>query len=104
MSSYLTSPNPISLNIVELQHHLDEVLERLQYPFEQYRILRNDKPIARMVNERYIQAMERLIGGDSSLVETLEIMLDDEAVQAIEQGTKEIAKGKFIPLESILKD
>ena len=38
------------------------------------------------------------------MAETLEIMLDQEFMDALKAGDEEIAEGKLLPLEAALKD
>jgi prevent-host-death family protein len=92
-----------ALSAIELRQRLGEVLERVHYQFVQFRITRKDKPMARLVNEAYMQAIEHLIDEDPALAETLEVMMDKSAMQAIRQGEQEIAEGKLLPLDAILE-
>lgn len=92
-----------ALSAIELRQRLGEVLERVHYQFAQFRITRKDKPMARLVNEDYMQAIERLMDEDPALAETLDIMLDEVAMRAIQQGEQEITEGKLLPLEAILQ-
>ena len=105
MSPALTSslPSASTLNAVELRQQLGEVLERVHYRFAQFRIMRKDKPMARLVNETYMQTIERLLAEEPAMSETLEIMLDQEFMNALQQGDKEIDEGKLLPIEAALE-
>jgi PHD/YefM family antitoxin component YafN of YafNO toxin-antitoxin module len=91
-----------SLSAIQLRQQLGEVLERVHYQFASFRIMRKDRPMARLVNERYMQALDHLIKSDPALADTLAILLNDEAMEIIEQGMKERAEGKLIPLAEAL--
>ncbi|MBZ0282480.1 MAG: type II toxin-antitoxin system Phd/YefM family antitoxin [Anaerolineae bacterium] len=93
-----------SLNISEVRDKLTELAERTHYRFEQFRIIRQDKPLARIVSDEYMLALEQLMEANPALAETLAIMMDAEAMQAIRQGEKEIAEGNLLPIETILAD
>lgn len=98
---YPSIQTTIPLNAMELRQQLGEVLERVHYRYDQFQIVRKDKPMARIVNEKYIQAMERLIQENPSLTETLEIMLDRDFVTAL---TEDVKREDYLSLESVLKD
>lgn len=67
-TSYRYQCNPIA-------QQKGEVLERVHYQFQQYRIMRKDKPMARLVNEEYLQTIHRLLASDSSFAEAIALML-----------------------------
>lgn len=91
----------IPLNAMELRQQLGEVLERVHYRYDQFQIVRKDKPMARIVNEQYIQAIEYLVQDNPALAETLEIMLDKEFANAL---TEDVKPEAYLPLEAALKD
>lgn len=90
------------LSLMELRQQLGGVVERVYYQFQQYQITRKDKPMARLVNEDYMRALEHLIASDPALADTLALMLNEEAMQIIEQGEAEWRAGQRIPLEKAL--
>jgi hypothetical protein len=92
-----------TLSAIQLRQQLGEVLERVHYQSAQFRIMRKDKPMARLVNERYMQAIDELIESDPALADTLALMLNDEFMTIFEQGQKEWAAGKRIPIEEALQ-
>lgn len=94
-------PPTIPLNAMELRQQLGEILERVHYRYDQFQIVRKDKPMARIVNEQYIQAMEHLVQDNPALAETLEIMLDKEFTNAL---TEDVKREDYLPLEAALKD
>lgn len=44
---------PTGISAIQLRQQMGEVLERVHYQFQQFRIMRKDKPMARLVNEEY---------------------------------------------------
>jgi len=87
---------------MQLRQQLGEVLERVYYQFQQFRVLRKDKPMARLVNEDYMQAIDYLIGSDPALADTIALMLNDEAAPILKEGAKEWRSGQRIPLDEAL--
>lgn len=82
-----------SLPIIEAKERLISLPEELEQDKElgAIAITRQGKPVlAVMTWELY-----------ESLIETLEIMSDPEAMAAFHQGVKEMKEGKIIPLEQI---
>ncbi len=89
---------PTGISAIQLRQQMGEVLERVHYQFQQYRITRKDKPMARLVNEEYMQTIDRLLETDPSLADTIALMLNNEAMEIIEQGQQEVREGNLIPL------
>jgi hypothetical protein len=94
--------HPTGISAIQLRQQMGEVLERVHYQFQQFRIMRKDKPMARLVNEEYMQTIDQLIESDPSLADTIALMLNDEAMGIIEQGQREVRENKFIPLTEAL--
>jgi len=97
-----------TVSAYEARRKFATLLELAYYKNAQIRIERNKKPMARLVGEPYMKAVDQiieyLIKHKPTWADTLAIMLDDELRETIEQGTKEIKAGRTIPLESILDD
>ena len=93
-----------TIKALDARQRLGELLELVYYKGEQFRIVRKDKPMARLIGEPFIAAIEKVLKHNPRLAETIEIMLDEEAMQAIKKGTQEIREGKIIPLEEVLND
>jgi len=91
-----------SVQMLDLRRSLGEFVERTHYQFLQFRIMRKDKAMARLVSEAYMEAIEDLIAHDPSLEETLAIMLDKEAMSTIEESRKELAGDHKIPIDQAL--
>lgn len=92
-----------SISTMQLRQQLGEVLERVYYQFQQFRVLRKDKPMARLVNEEYMQAIDYLIESDPALADTIALMLNDEATDILKHGKQEWSSGERIPLEEALR-
>jgi hypothetical protein len=91
-----------SIRTPEVRARIGELLEKTYYQEKQFRILRKDKPMARLVSEHFMTTLERLLSADPMLEETLSLMLDTEAMAAIEQSQAEFARGEKIELSKAL--
>ena len=54
--------------------------------------------------QRLGQFAEYLIEHKPALADTLALSLDDNIREVIEQGSREVEVGKFLPIEDILND
>lgn len=88
----------------EARRNFAQLLELAFYKNEQILIKRNKKPMARLVGEPFMNAIEKLLTADPNLAETLAIMLDKDLMKVIEQGNKGVKAGKTIPIEKALED
>lgn len=91
-----------TIQAIEARQNLGELLEKVFYQNKQFTIARKDKPMARLVGEPFMAAIEQLIVQDPGLADTLAIMLNQEASEAIEQSRQEYQEGKKIPIENLL--
>ncbi len=91
-----------SIRTPEVRARIGELLEKTYYQEQQFRILRKNKPMARLVSEHFMTTLERLLSADPALEETLSLMLDSEAMTTIEQSRAEFAQGKMIELSKVL--
>ena len=55
------------------------------------------------VTKVVIEAFERMSGEIESVIETLEIMSDEETIKGIEEGLKDIEEGNVISFDEFLK-
>lgn len=92
-----------TLPLMDARQHLGELVELVRYTNQQFRVTRNKRPMARLVSEPFMQALEQLMAGDPALAETLDIMMNQDMMDAIEQGTREVAEGKLLPLEAVFE-
>ena len=58
-----------------------------------------EKDVAKVV----IEAFERMSKEMESVIETLEIMGDEEAIKSIEEGLKDVEEGNIISFDDFLK-
>jgi len=93
-----------TVSAYQVRRNLAELLELAYYKNAQIKIERNKKPMARLVGEPFMLAVEKLLSDDPALAETISIMLDDELMDAIETGNQQVAAGKTIPIEKALED
>ena len=85
------------MTIVSANHarrNLAELLETAFYQNTQIHIHRNKKPMARLVGEPFMQAIDQLIMADTSLADTLAIMLNEEIQTVIQESTEDVAAGR----------
>jgi antitoxin (DNA-binding transcriptional repressor) of toxin-antitoxin stability system len=93
-----------TIQALDARQRLGELLELVYYKGRQFRIARKNKPMAWLVGEPFMAALGTLLKQNPRLAETIEIMLDEELVEAIKQGTKEVKTGKTIPIEKIFEE
>ncbi len=92
----------------EARRHFAELLETAFYQNARIRIQRNNKPMAWLVGEPFMAAMDQiidtLIEHKPAMADTLAILLDENLRQVIEQGTEELQAGKTLPIERLLDE
>jgi PHD/YefM family antitoxin component YafN of YafNO toxin-antitoxin module len=97
-----------TVSTYEARQNFAKLIELAFYKNEQFRVKRNNKPFAWIVGEPFMQRLgqfvEYLTEHEPILADTLAIDLDDEIREAIEEGSKEVKAGKFMPIEDVLKD
>jgi antitoxin (DNA-binding transcriptional repressor) of toxin-antitoxin stability system len=91
------------ISAISARKQLGSLLERVYYQGQQFQITRKDKPMARLVGEPFIQAIEKLVESDETLADTLAILLDKEILGAIHQSRQEYQEGKALRFEDVLK-
>ncbi len=91
-----------TIQALELRNNLGEFLERVYYQTTQFRIQRKNRPMARLVSEPYMTALEQLILNDPSLADTLAVLMNDEAMRIIQAGDRELQAGQRISLAQAL--
>jgi hypothetical protein len=83
--------------------HLTAWLEIVYGQAQQVQITRHDKPLARLVSEPFMQAIDRLIAADPALADTLALMLNQAAQAAISRSRREYRAGQAVPVTEVLK-
>jgi hypothetical protein len=51
-----------------------------------------------------VPKQDHLIANDRGVAETLELLMDQEFMQALKESEKDVAEGKLLPMESILEE
>jgi len=80
-----------TITLKELRPELPEVIKNIDTKLDRYIITKRGKPVVMMMN----------IDDYESILETIEILSDKQAVQRIKQAKEEIAKGKTISLKEL---
>jgi hypothetical protein len=93
----------IAISAIQARQQLGELLEKVYYQNLQFLIARKNKPMARLVAEPFMRAVDKLLAEDQSLADTLALMLNDEAQVIIHQSRKEYQAGQKILLEEALQ-
>src|SRR5262245_19545563 len=94
---------PTLIPAISARKRLGSLLEIVYYQGQQFQITRKDKPMARLVGEPFIQAIEKLIEDDKLIADTLAILLDKEILGAIHQSRNEYQEGQAVSVEDVLK-
>ncbi|MBZ0099225.1 MAG: type II toxin-antitoxin system Phd/YefM family antitoxin [Taibaiella sp.] len=97
-----------TVSTYEARQNFSKLIELAFYRNEHFRVKRNNKPIAWIVGEPFMQRLGRyveyLIENEPILADTLAIALDDDIRDAIEQGSEEVKDAQFIPLDDVVTD
>lgn len=94
----------INTSLLKLRNNLGSLVEQAHYTNTQIRLTRHNKPLARIVGERFMKKLDQLLTDDPGLRETLEIMLDRDLPDDLLASRKEAKAGKLVPLRSLLKE
>ncbi|MFO7872482.1 MAG: ribbon-helix-helix domain-containing protein [Candidatus Undinarchaeales archaeon] len=79
-------------------------METLQIRMPEEQVDEIDLMVKKGIYASRSEAIRTMIREFESIKETIEVFSDPELVKQIEQGIKEIEKGKGIPLEELMKD
>ena len=90
-------------NIAQFRDEMTDVFNRVHYTGAQFRVMRHSTPVARLVPEKFMSAIEQLLDDDSAIEETLELMLNPEFRQEIEQAVSEAEAGQGVAAEEFFK-
>lgn len=80
-----------TITLKELRPELPEVIKNIDTKLDRYIITKRGKPVVMMMN----------IDDYESILETIEILSDKQAVKRIKQSKEEIAKGKTVSLKEL---
>lgn len=82
-----------TITLKELRPSLPKVISRIDGRMDRYVVTKRGKPVAVMLSA----------ADYDSLVETMEILADKEAMKGIRKGLEDIRKGRTITLEDLKK-
>jgi len=82
-----------TITLKDLRPGLPEVIRNIDLKLDRYIVMKRGKPVALMISPDDYE----------SLLETIEILSDKDAVRRIKKAKREIAQGKTVSLESFLK-
>ena len=80
-----------TMSLKELRPNLPKVIDQIDGKFDRYIVTKRGKPVVVMLS----------IDDYESLMETLDILADPEAIKGLRQGEEDIHKGKTRPWQEI---
>lgn len=84
-----------TMTVSDARAHLPEIIDQVnEGQKEAVEIMRHGEPVAAIMSARLYE----------SIVETLEILSDEETAKALRKAIKDAKKAKFIPAERVRKD
>lgn len=84
-----------TMTVSDARAHLPEIIDQVnESPKETVEIMRRGEPVAAIMSARLYE----------SLVETLEILADEETAKALREALRNARKAKFIPFEQVRKE
>lgn len=87
------------------RRHLGEVIQEARYGGKPFVLTRNKKPMVTLIGVKEFARMLKVIEKhDRGLADTLAIMSNPEIQEVLEQGEKDIVKGRTRPIEDLLED
>lgn len=89
------------LSISEAQRELTSLPERFDEELETVTVTRYGKPVMSILPYKSYQTLKETI---NSLLETLEILQDQELMASFRRGVEEMSQGKGQPLDDVLKE
>ena len=81
-----------TISAMDARKSFGQMLEWAYYNNKTFAITRKDKPMAWLVGGEMFRSLFRLIKEDGALQDTLALMLNQEAHDAIQQGEREYIK------------
>ena len=96
------------LSISEAQREITQLPEQFEQGLEAATVTRYGKPVMTIVpSETYkelIETIDKLQDQLEGLLETFEILKDEETMAAFRQGVRDIAEGNVTPWEEVKKE
>jgi PHD/YefM family antitoxin component YafN of YafNO toxin-antitoxin module len=97
-----------TLSIAELQKEIPQLPEQFEKDLLMVTVTRSDEPVMFIIAPHAFKAwmtyIEKLAAKADGLVETMEILQDEETMAALRQGIKEMEEGKGKLLDDVLKE
>lgn len=98
MQTSLPNSSVQTVQLTDFRGQVGEILNQVHYQGMQVKLMRKNVGMARLVSERYAQAIEAMLDNDPALADTLALMLNSEAQDVLSQGMAEYKRGQMIPL------
>lgn len=93
-----------TIQAADLSNHVDELLARVEDKNQHIIIRRNQRRVARLVPEIYIQVVDHLIKTDPAVADTIALMLNPEVRTAIQTSMEEWQTGKARPARKVFNE
>jgi PHD/YefM family antitoxin component YafN of YafNO toxin-antitoxin module len=97
-----------TLSIAELQKELPKLPEQFEKDLQMVTVTRSGKPIMTILPAHTYKALkktiEKLQTKVDGLVETMEILQDEETMAALRRGIEDIEAGRTIPWADVKKE
>lgn len=84
---------PTEIQTKEARANFSELLNQVYYTGSQFRIMKRNKGMARLVPEPLVTAIESILADDPALADTLELMLNQNLRQEVEESLAEAKAG-----------
>lgn len=88
-------------SISEIREAITRLPEQFEEDTDVVTVTRHGKPVMTILPTSTYKEMQEMI---DSLLETLEVMRDQELMAAFRQGVKDIEEGRIKPLDEVLKE
>jgi len=88
-------------SISEIREVITQLPEQFDKDLEEVTVTRHGKPVMEIVPAGTTKELRKTV---EALLETLEIMQDEELMAAFRQGVKDIEEGRTTPLDEALKE
>lgn len=99
LMTHSSSRPPIQIDTEQFKIEALNVLDSVEGEDLQFQIMYQGEPVARIVSEEFMQAIDELLATDPAFADTLALMLNEEAQEDIKKGQEEAKQGKRISLD-----
>ena len=97
-----------TLSIAELQKEITQLPEQFEKDLEAVTVTQYGKPVMTILATNTYKALretiDKLQEKIDGLVETLEILKDEETMASFRRGVEDIEAGRVIPLDEVMKE